>query len=407
MTGQSNARKFGFFGSIYFVEGAVLTMFSTYMIIYLRRFSLSFTQIGLISSISLLPTILKVFIGAISDKWSLFRRGHRKPYILVGLVLQGLGYIVLPFISPVESYGLFVLVSFCIGLGMSTYDTTTDGLGIDITPEAERGNVQAFCVGGRALSAVVFGVAFGLLAAKGLWNYAFWLIAAMSFIELAALPMVRERPREEQPPFAWAAFKELARPAYIIFVLIGTFFPLALYSSYSMLSVFLKEGFGVGLNTIALLSAVFGIGQVVGGLAGGPLLKRFGRKSSLYATAVFTALATLAVGLLPSGGLAWLVVPLFGLAFGYYSTIYFAVAMDFADPRIAAFMFAVTMAFGNVGISGGSALSGVLVDKIGFRPMFMVYAGVNLLMIVLSFIVFRLRKDLAAKPADSAAKAEA
>ncbi len=166
-----------------------------------------------------------------------------------------------------------------------------------------------------------------------------------------------------------------------------------------MLSVFLKEGFGVGMNTIALLSAVFGIGQVVGGLAGGPLLKRFGRKASLYVTAVFTALATLFLGLLPSGGLAWLVVPLFGLAFGYYSTIYFAVAMDFADPRIAAFMFAVTMAFGNIGISGGSALSGVLVDKVGFRPMFFIYAGVNLLMLVLSFIVFRLRKDLAHKSA--------
>lgn len=399
MSDASNARKYGFFGTIYFVEGAVLTMFSTYMIIYLRRFNLSFTQIGVISSISLLPTILKIFIGAISDKWSLFWRGHRKPYIFVGLVLQGLGYIILPFISPVESYGLFVALSFCIGLGMSTYDTTTDGLGIDITPEAERGNVQAFCVGGRALAAVVFGVAFGLLAAKGLWKYAFWLISAMSFIELAALPLVKEKSREEQPTFAWAAFKELVKPAYIIFVLIGTFFPLALYSSYSMLSVFLKEGFGVGMNTIALLSAVFGIGQVVGGLAGGPLLKRFGRKTSLYVTAVFTALATLFVGLLPSGGLAWLVVPLFGIAFGYYSTVYFAVAMDFADPRIAAFMFAVTMAFGNVGISAGSALSGVLVDRIGFRPMFVIYAAVNLLMILLAFIVFRLRKDLARKAA--------
>jgi MFS transporter, PAT family, beta-lactamase induction signal transducer AmpG len=399
MSEASNARKYGFFGTSYFVEGAVLTMFSTYMIIYLRKFSLSFTQIGLISAIALLPTILKIFIGAISDKWSLFWRGHRKPYIFVGLILQGLGYILLPFISPVESYGLFVTVSFCIGLGMATYDPTTDGLGIDITPEAERGNVQAFCVGGRALAAVVFGVAFGLLAAKGLWKYAFWLIAVLSFLELCALPLVKERAREEQPKFAWAAFKELAKPAYIIFVLIGTFFPLALYSSYSMLSVFLKEGFGVGMNTIALLAAVFGIGQVLGGLAGGPLLKRLGRKTSLYATAIFTALATLFLGILPSGGLAWLVVPVFGIAFGYYSTIYFAVAMDFADPRIAAFMFAVTMAFGNVGISAGSALSGILVDKVGFRPMFMIYAGVNLLMIVLSFIVFRLRKDLAHKAA--------
>jgi MFS transporter, PAT family, beta-lactamase induction signal transducer AmpG len=397
MSDVSNARKYGFFGSIYFVEGALLTMFSSYMIIYLRQFSLSFTQIGAISAISLLPTILKIFIGAISDKWRLFGLGHRKPYILIGLVLQGAGYAVIPFISPVENYGLFVAISFLVGLGMATYDTTTDGLAIDTTPEAERGNVQAFCVGGRALSSVAFGMAFGLLAARGLWKYAFWLISAISFIELAALPLVKERAREQRPEFAWSAFKEMIKPAYIVFVLIGTFFPLALYSSYAMLSVFLKESLGVGLNTIALLAAVFGIGQVLGGLAGGPLLKRFGRKASLYTTAIVTAATTLFVGMLPSGALAWLVVPLFGAAFGYYSTIYFAVAMDFADARIAAFMFAFTMAIGNIGISGGSALSGVLVDKIGFRPMFLIYAGVNLLTMILSFVVFRLRKDLATK----------
>ncbi|HOX33731.1 MAG TPA: hypothetical protein PLB91_15475, partial [Spirochaetales bacterium] len=65
-------------------------------------------------------------------------------------------------------------------------------------------------------------------------------------------------------------------------------------------------------------------------------------------------------------------------------------------PRIAAFMFSVTMAFGNVGISGGSALSGFLVDKAGFKALFLVYAAVNLAMVFLSWAVFKLRKDLAA-----------
>jgi len=395
MSHATGIKKNSFFGSIYFVEGMVLTMFSTYMIIYLRQFKLSFSQIGVISAISLMPTILKIFIGIASDSWSLFGRGHRKPYILAGLVLQGLGYLLLPSISPVDQYGLFVLVSLCIGLGMATYDTTTDGLGIDITPEKERGIVQSWCVGGRALSSVVAGVAFGLLAAKGLWNYAFWAIALCSFLELLTLSFVQELPVAERKPIEGAAFKEMLKPAYLIFVIIGTCFPLALYSTYSMVSVYLKESFGMGMSTIALLSAAYGLGQVVGGAAGGPLLKRFGRRASLYATAIFTALATLCIALLPSAGLAWAVLPLFGVAFGYYSTVYFAVAMDFSDPRIAAFMFAVTMAFGNVGISGGSALSGFLVDRAGFKALFLVYAGVNLAMVFLSWAVFKLRKDLA------------
>ncbi|MDP3179147.1 MAG: MFS transporter, partial [Spirochaetaceae bacterium] len=273
MSDGSALRKNGFFGSIYFVEGMVLTMFSSYMVIYLRKFNLSFTQIGVVSAIALLPTILKIFIGIVSDKWSLFGGGHRKPYILAGLVLQGLGYAVYPLISPVDSYGLFVFVSLCIGLGMATYDTTTDGLAIDITPAPDRGIVQAWCVGGRATSAVVAGLAFGLLAAKDNWRYAFWSIALFSFLELFLISSVKEKDRSERAEFAPAAFKEMVKPAYLLVVLMGTLFPLALYSTYSMVSVYLKESFGVGMNQIALLSALFGIGQVVGGVAGGPLLK--------------------------------------------------------------------------------------------------------------------------------------
>jgi MFS transporter, PAT family, beta-lactamase induction signal transducer AmpG len=394
MSDTGKARKLSFFGSIYFVEGAVLTMFSSYMIIYLRKFSLSFTQIGIISAISLLPTILKMLIGVLSDKWSPFKLGHRKPYILFGLVLQGIGYIALPLISPVDSYGLFVFVSLCIGLGMATYDTTTDGLSIDITPQEDRSLVQASMVGGRASAAVVAGLLFGLLAARGLWKYAFWGIAALSLLELFCLSFVQEKPLGARAEFDKSAFKEMLRPAYLLYVLIGTLYPLALYSTYSMLSVYLKESFKVGMNTIAVLSAIYGIGAVVGGVAGGPLMKHFGRRTSLYAAAIFTALATLFVGLLPSAGLAWVVVPLFGVAFGYYETTFFSLGMDFADPRIAAFMFSVAMAFGNVGIAGGSAISGVLVDKAGFRVLFIVYAAVNLLIVPLAFAMFRLRKDL-------------
>ena len=63
----------------------------------------------------------------------------------------------------------------------------------------------------------------------------------------------------------------------------------------------------------------------------------------------------------------WAVVFLFGFAFGYYETVYFAIGMDISDPRIAAFMFAVIMAVGNFGIAGGQPLAGMLVDSLGFR----------------------------------------
>jgi PAT family beta-lactamase induction signal transducer AmpG len=88
----------------------------------------------------------------------------------------------------------------------------------------------------------------------------------------------------------------------------------------------------------------------------------------------------------------WAVVFLFGFAFGYYETVYFALGMDFSDPRIAAFMFAFIMAVGNIGIAAGQPLAGSLVDSVGFRPMFAIFAAVHLLALPVVFAIFRLRK---------------
>ena len=45
----------------------------------------------------------------------------------------------------------FVAVAFMFQLDMALYDTCTDGLALDTTPEAEQGKIQGFMVGGRSI----------------------------------------------------------------------------------------------------------------------------------------------------------------------------------------------------------------------------------------------------------------
>ena len=78
-------------------------------------------------------------------------------------------------------------------------------------------------------------------------------------------------------------------------------------------------------------------------------------------------------------GMAWLLVALFGLAYGTQQTIYFALAMKYTVPSIAASMFAILMAVTNIGQGAGMAVSGMLVDARGFRVTFVVLAALNLL----------------------------
>jgi hypothetical protein len=63
MESRTRARRLTLFGAVCFVQGAVLTYFSTFNALYLRTFDLSFTRIGIVGGITLIPFVLKIFIG--------------------------------------------------------------------------------------------------------------------------------------------------------------------------------------------------------------------------------------------------------------------------------------------------------------------------------------------------------
>ena len=97
---------------------------------------------------------------------------------------------------------------------------------------------------------------------------------------------------------------------------------------------------------------------------------------------------TLALAGITNAALAWPLVALFGLAYGTYQTVYFALAMEHTDPRIAASMFSILMAVTNVAQGVGMGVSGALADGIGFRATFLVLAALNMLALPLMPRVF-------------------
>jgi len=397
-TSKQRILRFVLFASIYFVEGAVLTYFSAFNILYLRSYELSYSLIGIVGGITLIPFVLKIFIGYLSDRIPLFKIGHRKPYILFGLILQTTAFLLLPLIIPTKQFGLYLTLVILAALGMSTFDTTTDGLSIDTTPEKDRGLVQGLMVGGRALSAVITAALMGLFSQNGHWSLIFYMIAILGLLALVLTLFVKdnqERPTGAQ--FSRAAFSAFKNKSFLLFLALGIIYPLALYSSQGMIGAFLNEGLGISLGTVGLYTSVFGVGTIFGGVIGGPLMKKFGERSSVLAALLITSVVTFVLAVTPTAGLMWAIVFLFGFAFGYYETVYFAMGMDFSDPRIAAFMFAFIMAVGNIGIGVGQPLAGVLVDKVGFRPMFAIFASVHLLALPVVFAIFRLRKKVKAE----------
>jgi PAT family beta-lactamase induction signal transducer AmpG len=392
----SKAIRYTMFGLLYFAQGAILSYFTALNALYLLSFDLTMSQVGIFSAIALTPFVLKIFLGILSDRVNLLGLGHRKPYIIVGLLIQAVCLFLVPFIHPGDQFGLLAFVAFVLMTGMALYDTCTDGLALDTTPPESEGTVQGIMVSGRALGVVVVSAVLGLLAQLTTWAIAFWTLGVITLLPILLVVQVREPKRAAERAFQWGAFRAFGRRHVIALALLGALYSLVINGANEIVNPFLEDQFGISLLAAGLYTAVWGLGVVLGGLTGGRLTDRMGHRKAAWGALVASLATILALAFVAGPAMAWPLVFVFGLAFGYYETVYFATSMAFTEPRIAASMFAILMAIANIGTGVGLAISGSLVDAIGYRWTFVCIALLNLLALPLIAPIFRHRR-----PADS------
>ena len=388
MKQPSKLTRYSMFGLLYFAQGSVLSYFTALNAIYLLSFGLNLGQIGLISGIALTPFVLKIFLGILSDRINLFQMGHRKPYIIIGLIIQALCLFIVPFIDPGKNFALYGLMSFLVMTGMAMYDTTTDGLALDTTPEDEAGKIQGIMVGGRAMGVVVLSSLIGVLAQNVSWMAAFWLLAILTLLPLVFLIGFKEPPRKADQKFEWKAFAAFKHWPIIALGLLGALYSLIINAANEIINPFLQSDFGISVMMAGFFTTVWGIGVVVGGITGGPLTDRVGQRRAVEIALVISFVSVAIFSFTSTAAIAWPLVFIFGVAYGYYETVYFAISMRKSDPRIAASMFSILMAIANIGTGIGLPIAGLLADGVGYRWTFAIIASLNLLAIPLLPAIF-------------------
>ena len=386
--------RYTMFSSLYFSQGTVFAYFTSLNALYFLSKGLNMADVGIFGAIALIPFVIKIFLGMLSDRVNLFGLGHRKPYILIGLVIQALCLVLAPFIDLAESYWVFVANAFILQLGMALYDTCTDGLALDTTPEEEQGTIQGFMVGGRAAGVVVTASVLGWLAQQVSWNAVFWLLAALTLIPVPLVLSLKEQDRPRDQKFDWGAFAAFNQKPVIILGIAGLLFFLVIAGANQNVNPFLENEFGISLQRAGIYTTLWGLGVVLGGLLGGRLIARLGQESSTRMALFFSFFSILALAIIPGPGFAWPIVAVFGLSYGTYQTVYFALAMNYTDQRIAASMFSIFMALTNIGQGVGFAIAGGLANMpaVGFRWAFVILTMFNLAALPLLPLIFRSRK---------------
>jgi predicted MFS family arabinose efflux permease len=222
------------------------------------------------------------------------------------------------------------------------------------------------------------------------WSWYFVAVALLTVLPIPLVLMVEEDPSKMQRrPFQWSAFRSLLQGAVILVGVLGILYSFALDGVLTFLSDYLRQTMDISVGNVGMLVALSMVGRILGAATNSWLTDRIGHKQSLFVAIglAFAACAGLALsGAVPLVALFGFV---FGMAHGYYASVYAAVAMDFSDPHIAASMFAIFMMFVNIGTAAGQSVGGILTERLGFTGMVLLMGAINLLNILVVIGVFR------------------
>jgi PAT family beta-lactamase induction signal transducer AmpG len=374
---QKRLIRYTMFGLLYFTQGTILSYFTALNALYLLEYGIDLTRIGIMGTIALIPFVIKVFLGMLSDKVNILGLGHRKPYIVIGLLVQMICLVFVPLINPGTTFWLYVAIAFLLQMGMALYDTCTDGLALDTTPVSEKGTIQGFMVGGRAVGVIVTASLVGLLAENVSWSAVFWVLAILTLPPFFFLHTVKEAPRIQERAFDWKAFSAFKQLPVIALAIIGFIFFLIIIGVNQIVNPYLQETFNISLSTAGFFTTIWGVGVVLGSIAGGGLINKLGNRNAVLISIGVALVAILSLAAINQLNIAWFLVTLFGVCYGTYQTVYFALAMEYTDPRIAATMFSILMAVTNIGQGVGLGLTGFFADSFGFKTTFIVMALLN------------------------------
>lgn len=390
---MSRSYRYTLFGSLYFAQGMLMSYFLTFNILYLGERGYTEGDVGIFQAILALPFVLKIFLGMLSDGVNLFGLGHRKPYIALGLIGQIAAFAIAPMVSVENGLGTFALVAFVASISMALYDTCTDGLALDLTPRQERGTVQGVMVGARATGILLMLLIGGNIAQSVGWDWVFYAISLISLLPMGLLLLGGIKETEGQTGqrerFQWGAFRSFRSVPVVLLVVMGFIYSISLDGVLTFLSAHLRDAFEITLGNIGLLVALSMVGRIIGALSNSWLTDRIGFRQSLLVAIALTSVGCAGLAFNLSIGWIGLFGFIFGVAYGYYTAVYSAVAMHLSIPSIAASMFAIFMMFINLGTVGGQAIGGQLTEQFGFGVMAAVLGAVNLLNVPIVFSLFR------------------
>jgi MFS transporter, DHA1 family, inner membrane transport protein len=292
-------------------------------------------------------------------------RFDRRTVITIGMSLF-LAASVLCALAPNAPLLFAARVIGAIGAGMVT--PVSAAIAVATSPPERRGAALSFVILGLTL-AQVGGIPIGsFLGYTAGWRATFWLVAAASVLSLIAI--LWRVPRIHTPVTTLATLgRTLVSPVLMPAILVTASMMAAAWIIFTYFAPLLEDRMGYGRNGVTFILVIFGVGAVIGNMAGG-------RISDIIGPA--RALTFVTVGLI-------VIVPLYSLlpipdaALVALTFVWGVIGWAFMAPQqsrivsLAPEMQNVSLSLNAsaiyVGAAIGSAIGGSIIDRLGFGAL--------------------------------------
>lgn len=411
----SQSRKLRLFSVflLYFAQGVPIGLFWFAIPAWMAAQGAAASDVAYVLGLTALPWSLKFVNGFVMDRYTFLAMGRRRVWLIGAQLVVIAGLLASAAASPgVADIWLLGAMGFAVNAATAFQDVAVDGLAVDIMEEEERARAGGMMFGGQSIGMAVSTASTG--AAIAAWGPSAAYLMAALFIGLVTLFVlaIRERPGERLLP--WTA----GRPAVANIaiqadrwwpVLKHTFVAIVRPVSMIWLAILLIRGIQNGVMTGATpliaagsagwaedqISAISGMGQLVGGIVGmtlgGFVGDRLGAKrASLLFFACWLALNAamfLARPLWADGDFLTAFMLVWRPLDTLIAVALLPVSMRLCNATVAATQFTLYMALTNFGITLGAMLLGLAERLGGIAPLFVAVAILDIVAIAILLTV--------------------
>lgn len=365
-----DVKKTFLLGLGFFAVSLVWPLYNVYVPIFLRDFLDSQFQINAIMTLdNILAVSLIPFIASLSDRTHT-RFGRRMPFLMIGIPLSAIAFVLLPNYTGFISFMVIITV---LNFSMAIFRAPTVALMPDITPPPLRSKANGIInfMGGLASVFVLVGGSFLYRANR---NYPFVLTAIMMIFALGMLmkfikePKIGEKAAEDRISIR-ASIREIwsSDDKSTLYILLAIFFWFVGYQGVeATFSNYCVQFLGLTVSDASLILGFFALSFLTFSIPAGFIGSKLGKRKTILIGLVGDAIVFIALAMIgtifPFNQIIMMVLMLIGGFFWALINInsYPLVVEKTSEEKIGTFTGLYYFSSSLAAISGPLLLGGII-----------------------------------------------